>query len=229
MNVALCFAGQPRCVKSTFEKFIKPNILDCNSAHRIDTFVHMWFDNSMYGQSYVNAGGNPCSDIVPNDVIDFIYSAYNPMSMVIERQRKFTHTTQYTNKYPGINPEFSYSRMLSTKLVVDLLDISPVSYDIVMIGRFDWAFLNPIILDEIITSFGIYYPGNNPHGVNIGWVFGDTGSILTYSNMVYEVDRLYHQYNVPFVDEILAQKYLEMSGVPVFDFQASYVINKGHL
>jgi uncharacterized membrane protein YoaT (DUF817 family) len=49
MKIAICFSGQPRFIEECYSG-IKSNIIDANSKHDIDIFVHTWFSPEITGK-----------------------------------------------------------------------------------------------------------------------------------------------------------------------------------
>jgi hypothetical protein len=229
MRVAICFSGQLRNVRTTFEQFYRPHVLEPNQHHEIDTFVHAWYDRDTIGQSLITAGGGVGSTPVPGNVIQEVYEYYNPKTTLLQHQLPFDERNYNDNKYPMIKPKFTLSKMysgwMSNQLRLDYETKFGFKYDVIAVARFDWAFLQPIHFD-FVTRPGIYHPGLNPHGINVGYIMGDDSSINTYSNLFYDVQRVYDT-GVSFCDEILAEAYLTRQNIPIFNFATPTTINRG--
>jgi hypothetical protein len=229
MRIALCFSGQLRNVKQTYEQYWLPNVLTPNAHHQIDTFVHSWYDKSTTGTSFVTAGGGIGSHPTPANVIQDIYDIYNPVTMVLQHQLPFDEKNYNDNKYPMIIPKFTLSKMYSSWMCNQLKSVHEGSqnqrYDVVAVARFDWAFQQPVLFDAVTTP-GVYHPGLNPHGINVGFVMGDSTSIDRYNMLFHDVQSVYDA-GVPFCDEILAQAYLGHLNIPIHNLQTPSTINRG--
>lgn len=227
MKIALCFAGQPRNIENSFRRWIKPNLIDANSHHEIDTFVHLWYDQSQEGTSYINAGNHPCSLPVPTDVLNLIYRLYNPISMNVERPRSFEYPESWEiNKYPDIKITSSLSRMYSTLQVINTCTQYGKSYDIIGIGRFDSILNGPVVLDNC-NEHGIFDMGLAPHGINIVWVFGPPGDIITYANLINYIPAIMDD-GIRFCDEYIIRHYLDKLNIPLIPLNISSGLNTEH-
>ena len=91
MRIAICFSGQLRNVKSTFEDGYKPNVLDVNSHHQIDVFGHSWYDKTTIGTTYMAANRErnsiKAADAVPEGIIQTVYDCYDPIILVLQKQK----------------------------------------------------------------------------------------------------------------------------------------------
>lgn len=93
MRIALCFSGQPRFVSECFDK-IRANVIDFNSEHQIDVFVHTWFSEDICNKKlYVNEFSSFSGDAtIPIDCIDRINNLYNPKSILVDAPINFKPT-----------------------------------------------------------------------------------------------------------------------------------------
>ena len=229
MRVALCFSGQFRNVRQTYEQYWLPQILQHNAHHHIDVFVHSWYDKTTAGQTFMTAGGGVGSHATPDNVIQDIYELYNPVAMSLMQQLSFDERNYNDNKFPMIIPRFTLSKMYSAWACNQMKARHEVDhqfrYDVVAVARFDWAFQQPVFFDKV-TQPGIYHPGLNPHGINVGYVMGDSPSVDLYNELFWKVQSVYDM-GVPFCDEILAEAYLNLIGIPVHSFFTPSTINRG--
>lgn len=226
MKVALMFSGQPRNVVKTYEQHIKPNLLEPNKHHDIDIFVHIWYNSSDVGKSYLSAIDTVVSAPAESTVIGDICRLYDPVTLEYTKQIQFDERDYNTNKYPFIKPFSSLSKMFSNRIVMNSVKnyslAHDISYDLIVSGRFDWGFQSPILLDAQ-REHGLHYVGNNPHGVNVGWCSGNMFVMDTYCDLFENVDNLFRQ-GVPFCDEILAEAHMKSHNIPVHPFTVSYII-----
>jgi hypothetical protein len=228
MKIAICFAGQFRNLERNYPNF-KEMILDANTEHEIDFFVHGWFDKSVPDTEYLTAVGGRASTPVPRDVLAQLYECYNPKVVMLEHQIEFDAKNYHDNKYPGINPKYSLSRMYSVFQVnrarLEYQWENKIRYDVVVSTRYDWAFREPVKF-ETVTESAIYHPGLNPHGINVGWIMGPSFHMDAYSKLFYNVDLLFQQ-GVSFTDEILAERYLtDICRFKIIPFNISAYMNR---
>lgn len=230
MRVALCFSGQFRNVRQTYENHWVPMVFNHNTHHQIDVFVHSWYDKSTAGQVLMTAAGNRGSEPVPANIITDVYEMYNPISMMTQQQLPFDEKNyKISPAFPFITPRFSLSRMYSSWMCNQLKLAHEMhmgfKYDVVVTTRFDWVFRAPLQFDRI-THPGIYHPGLNPHGTNIGCIIGQSSFVDHYNNLYWDVEQLYNS-GVPFCDEILAESYLTAHKVPIYNLSIPTTINRG--
>ena len=119
MRIALCFSGQLRNVKSTFDKWYKQNVLDVNQHHQIDVFVHSWFDKNSVGSVYYAANEIPNSvqgsDPLPENVIQQVYDCYNPIKFELQHQKTFDEKNYNDRRLHGAVPQNGLSRLYSIR------------------------------------------------------------------------------------------------------------------
>lgn len=226
MRIALCFAGQPRNVESTYHSSIKPHLFDPNTHHDIDVFVHTWYEQKQEGQPYINAGNHPCSIPVPSDVLNTIYRLYDPVKMVVQRPARIYYPTEWDAAVGSytIRPEYSISRMFSTKEVIEMTEVG--EYDVIGIGRFDSAVQQPILFDEL-NKPAIFDLGFAPHGINILWMFGNSEVMLKYAQLPMRIPEILND-GIPFCDEYLIKHFLHKENIPLIPLNISAHINTEH-
>lgn len=228
MKVAICFAGQPRNVESTYHKSIYQNLIQPNQHHQLDVFVHNWYAKDQENQPYINAGGHLASLPVPPDVFNVIYRLYNPVEMKIAKPVQFGYPDRWNDRcYPDIIIPYSLSRMYSTQQVVDMCT-STDDYDLIAIGRFDTLLHSPLVLDNLNQPGKIFDLGLAPHGINILWMVGTPSIIQTYSNIIDHLDTII-ELGTPFCDEYLIKHYLRMNNIELEPLNVHCTINKEHL
>lgn len=233
MKVALCFSGQLRNVKSTFEKWYKPNVLDPNSHHDIDVFVHSWFDKNTVGGILYAANEVPNSvvacDPIPTDIINQLYEIYNPVKCVLQKPLTFDEKNYNTRRLHGAVPQNGLSRLYSLKqsvlLKLEHEEEHNFKYDLVISTRFDFTFKKPFLFD-LVTNRGVYHPGFSPHHFNVCYAMGDSDSMNTYAGLYDHVDDVFNT-GIHWCDENLANKFCEMCGIPVYDFAVPNGLNRG--
>ncbi len=233
MRIAICFSGQLRNIRSTYENWYKPNVIDANKHHDIDVFVHSWFDKNTVGSMHYAANRIPnsviASEPVPHDVVQQIYDIYNPISVVLQRPQLFDEKHYNERRLPDAVPAHGISRLYSIFRSVQLKTQYETDhnfkYDVVVCARFDFAFNEPFSFD-LVRSHGIYHPGYSPLGFNVCYVMGDSDSINRYSFLYHNVETVYNT-GIDWCDECLAHTYLEMCGIPVYNFKVRNSINRG--
>lgn len=89
MKIALCFSGQPRFVAECSE-YIKANVI---RNYDVDVFAHLWFDDDLQTKPYKYGGdGNWVNQRIKVNAIDEFKQIYNPVSLVVEKSKKFNDT-----------------------------------------------------------------------------------------------------------------------------------------
>lgn len=231
MRVAICFSGQLRNVQSTHERWIKPNVIDANAEHQIDFFVHSWYDNTTVGTAYTASNNTDVvvtSKPVPDDIIQQIYTCYNPISVELERPIKFDARDYNERRLSGAVPENGISRLWSlwkaNQLKKEYEAMHQFQYDVVACARFDLGYLRPFSFN-LVREKGIYHPGHSPHGFNVCYAMGDSQSINQYTNLLLDYDKVYRS-GVTWADELLASGYLNMLTIPIYDCDIPTQINR---
>lgn len=234
MRIALCFAGQLRNVRSTFDRWYKPNVFEVNKEHQIDVFVHSWFDNQTVGKVHYAANRNPnsviASEPVPEDVIGQIYTTYNPIGLQLQHQKVFDEKNYNERKLIDAVPQNGLSRLYSIMRSVILKKEYEIEnnfvYDVVACARYDFMFLEPFKFDVVVEN-GVYHPGYSPHGFNVCYAMGKSDVMDIYANLYTHVDTVYNT-GIEWCDEFLAIKYLELCNIPTYSFDVQNNINRGN-
>lgn len=233
MKIALCFSGQLRNVKSTFDNWYKPNVLEPNKHHEIDVFVHTWYNNETVGTVYYAANEVPnsvvASDSIPENIIQHVYDAYNPVRMELQRPIIFDEKNYNERRLHGAVPQNGLSRLYSlyrsVLLKVQHEQENNFKYDAVVVTRFDFTLKRPFLFD-IVNKKGIYHPGFSPHGFNVCYAMGDSESIDTYATLYHHVDEVFNT-GIHWCDENLAKRFSQMCNLPVYDFNVENGLNRG--
>lgn len=234
MRVALCFSGQLRNVKSTFDGWYKPNVLEPNAHHDIDVFVHSWYDKNTVGNIYHAANEIPNSvqacDPIPENVVQQVYDLYDPVEFHLERQLMFDEKNYNTRRLHGAVPQHGLSRLYSIfqvlSLKVNYEKTHDFTYDVVACARFDFTFKQPFSFDIVTQPNAIYHPGYSPHGFNVCYAMGDSESMNKYGMLHRYVDDVFNT-GISWCDENLAKKFIEMAGMQSIDFNVLNGLNRG--
>lgn len=233
MKVALCFSGQFRNVEPTYYQSFKSNVIDINSHHEIDCFVHGWFNKETVGSVEYAANRIPDSviacDPIPSNIISQVYNLYNPVRMELQHPKIFDDKNYNERKLLDAVPKNGLSRLYSlfraVKLKREYEEENNFKYDVVVVTRYDLVLQKPVLFD-IVTGRGIYHPGYSPHKFNVCYVMGDTQTIDNYSYLFHNVDAVYST-GVDWCDELLALRYLQLTETPVYDFGVPCTLNRG--
>jgi hypothetical protein len=235
MKIALCFSGQLRNVKSTFEKWYLPNVLEPNAHHEIDVFVHSWFDRNTVGGVFYAANEVPNSvvacDPIPTDIVQQVYDLYNPVKFQLQKQLVFDEKNYNTRRLHGAVPQNGLSRLYSIKQsILSKLQHEEehnFKYDVVVSTRFDFTLKQPFLFD-LVKERGVYHPGFSPHGFNVCYAMGDTESMNQYALLYDCVDEVFNS-GIHWCDENLANKFCELYNIPVYDFRILNGLNRGNV
>jgi len=223
MKIALCFAGQPRHVRETYEKYIKPNLFDLND--QIDVFYHMWFDESKIGEEH------DCSDWVKGTAgkidrkdIDDLNDIYNVIQGIEEPQKTFELPREYT--YAGdqgkhIPYSMFYSVMESIKYKEFHETTKGFKYDWAIRCRTDFGLLTPINLRDYKND-KVYLPNNcqihagaTPNSFNDMFAFSNSSIIDHYGTMYHHIDEYYVNDGIKYVQEALLGHHFLSNNVDV--------------
>lgn len=234
MRVALCFSGQLRNVKSTFDGWYERNVLQPNKEHEIDVFVHSWYDNNTVGNVYHAANEIPnsvvASDPIPENVVQQVYDLYNPVEFHLERPRVFDEKNYNNHRLHGAIPQnglsrlYSLYRVMSTKVSYEL--DNKFTYDVVACARFDFTFKEPFNFNIVQQPNAIYHPGYSPHGFNVCYAMGNSTAMNTYGQLYNYVDDVFNT-GIPWCDENLARTFIQMTGMKSIDFHVLNGLNRG--
>lgn len=213
MKTALLISGQPRSVQETYN-YIYTNVIEPNDP---DVFVHMWDDESLYGNQPISAGGVVASNPIPHDIFQIIQDLYHPVSCITEKPIQFK-TDQYTNIYPQIKPQSSLSQRYSVLRAFQLMETRAhvvEEYDMVIRMRFDWAIKTPIIVSDLPKD-AITMPNDCPHkgGINDQFAVGNMYNMRKYANLFNHIPLMYGL-NIPLCDEIYLGQLVAHDNIPV--------------
>ena len=227
MKIALCFYGQLRRVKDTYETYIKPNIIDPNiKEHQIDVFVHTWWDADDIGKGYKVWGIKEVAVTAPvtEDVLDVVFKKYNPKKVLAERQIEFSAKDYHSYHIPhAVVPISTQSKCYSMKQVCSLKkkyeEENNFKYDWVANLRFDQGMPKPIDfsmfkLGEYNTSPRAYTP-SNPCVVDCIVGFMDSDVYDYVASMYDYMDEYWRQEGVEFLEEHLLYHHLTKKGIPI--------------
>lgn len=235
MKIALCLSGQPRNVKKGYE-YINKNIIEFNknNGHEIDIFIHTWFSKDMIDQPIYNSGGHVSSDAITYKTYSDILELYHPLASVIQHPVKFDELNYNENKFEFINVHNSLSQRFSVSECISMAFLyDPIYskyYDGYLRMRFDWAIKEPFNIDQYPLSYKtIYLPNDCPHmnGVNDQFAYGEWNGMQIYSGLMKNIHNLYNSYSIPFVDELLLYKHLEINNVKMKTVSIPYTLLRG--
>ena len=227
MKIALCFAGQFRNVKVTYDGWMYPNVIKPNEHLQLDIFAHGWFDKNVVGDVYATSTGVPGSNEVPENIIELVYDLYDPKSVRLEKQLHFDIPEEkfLERKYPQVKPQYSTSRMYSTHQVYNDVENSNITYDLIAITRWDWIMFSEVLFENY-TDGSIWHAGMNPHGLNVGFVCGVPAVMKTYMNL-FNVQEEVFDTGVPYCDEFLAEKNIQLAEIPIKSMNIRNSIHRG--
>lgn len=233
MKVAICFSGQPRCIVSSYEKCILPNLIIPNENHNIDFFMHTWFGLEDTKKQYVSGTNRPITEIVEKKVLSNIYECYNPIKCSIERQIEFQAQDYYSRKAPFTNPEFARSKFYSIWKSGELKRQYEVEnnfkYDIVIATRTDFCPEEKIDISSFDIESKFYGPHDCPHPKSIADVFNISNSDIMdiFSKLYFYVDFYWRVDNILFNQEQLLFHHMRTNNIEVLPFKLQYYLNRG--
>lgn len=213
MKIAICFSGQPRFIEECYSG-IKSNIIDANSKHDIDIFVHTWFSPEITGKVlYHNLFSSFSGDAkITEDSIEKISELYNPVRLLVEEPRTFKTSVNYDGAYNTqirvceemsmdkddfiamrLNSIYSslYSIMRSNLLKKENELSNGFSYDIVLKLRFDNIIESPINLSNYDSNFLYHQEMNNAEFEIADWInFSNSKNMDSYSSVFLTIENL---------------------------------------
>ena len=233
-RVAVCFSGQLRNVKSTYEIGYKPNMWDTNTNCQIDVFGHSWYDKNTTGMIYTAANRMrntiPACSPVPSDIIQQVYESYNPIQLYLQQQLVFDEKDYNERKLPDAVPEHGLSRLYSIQRANEArlqhernMDFV---YDLVIFTRYDFVIMEKLLFDVIGKETGIFHLGYSPHNFNVCFTMGDPQSMTKYAQLYNDIESVYKR-GVFWCDELLALNYLQYQNIPIYDLTIRNMINRG--
>lgn len=181
MKVAICFSGQVRFFKKSFD-LIKKNLLD---IYKPDVFIHTWYSCAYEDKQFestnckISQGAYKIQDIVE------CIKLYAPVSTLIEEPKRFFSFGYNTLENNLCSMLCSIHNSNDLKSNNEL--ILGQKYDWVVRMRFDWALVQPLNLEQLDNTF-VYIPDyisttsnpNNPH-VNDQLAIGSSQNMDIYA------------------------------------------------
>lgn len=136
MKIALCISGQPRLVSHGY-KCIHKNIIQ---DHKVDTFIHTWYDSSI--NSAKEYGGSFTFD---KDIKQTILDLYKPIDCTFEPPNiTFPGYENRANNIDYAQYCMFYSIKHANNLKIEHEQKCGFEYDVVIRTRFDAGILQPI-------------------------------------------------------------------------------------
>jgi hypothetical protein len=207
MKVAVCVAGQPREYKEGF-KDIKKCIVDYNPNAEFDFFLHAWqgkdgeeYDSSSWAKGTVGSQH-------PATTQD-LFNLYNPKTFLIQNQLEFELPREYTRTaMQGQHIPYSmfYSVMRADYLRREHEAHYNFTYDWVFRMRYDLYLNSKIKLMDLDPDF-VYLPDNiqitsgRTHCFNDMFAFSSSKNMSVYGNTYNNIDKLYTERNITYVQE----------------------------
>lgn len=213
MKIALCFSGQPRYLKESYEG-IYDNILNKYSP---DVFVHTWWDDSMPNQkmnlsSLISYGREYYWE---ENTIGLIQQYYSPKEFFYEPQIQFQ---KYNNvDYEMCNPfnihSMFYSLEKSNEIKKNYEIKNKFLYDAVIRCRFDTKFIKFEIdfFDINLNYVNLYDMGNGYP--NDQFAISTSENMNIYSSVYRNLDKYQKSGHTGFVGERLLKHHLEMNNL----------------
>lgn len=213
MKVAICFSGQPRFVKECFN-LIKKNLIDVNSKHEIDFFVHTWFSKDLCNRVlYVNEMSSFSGDAtISEDSIESINELYNPKKIIVDKEKDFYSDVDFDcslEKYlsgykkSGMDREdykqvklsstysMWYSALMSGFLKKNFELENNFKYDLVLKMRFDNIVKYPIIFDSFNPDLLYYQELGQPDNMVSDWInLSNSENMDSYFSIFMSLEKL---------------------------------------
>lgn len=201
MRICVCFSGEPRFVEECYP-LIQKNIISINP--KIDFFVHTWYSEEISGiKLYNNSLSSFGESHIKENAVDKIIDLYDPISIEIEKPRKFINSDldwgNSLDKYFGggnssmnnlefkrikINNfySFMYSNMKSLTLKKKYELENDFKYDFVVRLRFDNIIKSPIIFSNFNSNYFYYQEMNQPDNMISDWInFSNSENMDSFS------------------------------------------------
>jgi hypothetical protein len=213
MRVAICFSGQPRFVRECFDK-IKKNIIEFNSSHQIDIFVHTWFSKELCNKIlYVNEMSSFSGDAtIDENSLDSIIELYNPISITHEKEKDFKSNIDFDKslekyltgyKTSGISRQeyrdiklsctysMWYSALQSGMLKKNYELSEGFTYDLVLKMRFDSIVNYPIDFNVINPNVMYYQELGQPDNMVSDWInISNSSNMDSYFSIYLSLEKL---------------------------------------
>lgn len=197
MKIALCISGQPRLVDHGY-KCIHKNIIQ---DHKVDTFIHTWYDSSI--NSTKEYGGSFTFD---KDIKQTIFDLYKPV---------YSNFTPPITTFPGyenraINIEYAqycmfYSIKRANDLKIEYEQRSGFEYDVVIRTRFDAGILQPIDFKNLNKNTLYSIDAISNPEVYCDWLlYGDTKTLDTVCSLYNYIDEIRSKVSTFCGEELLA-------------------------
>lgn len=223
MKTALCFSGQPRCVKECYksivDKIIVPNSIE-------DIFVHTWWKPE-FGITGIPVHGRRGA-IVPSTVLNFIEDNYKPKKFVVKDDSDLVFHPPESIKSPKMEPDLDlrggfsmfYCRDRCNLLRKEYAAENGIRYDAIIFTRFDNYSINKIRVNtmDLAAANVTNYLDNPADPTNVSDVImiGNEHVINiysdTYNNLPLISTQLYHFYG-----ETILGKWLAMNNIPIHE------------
>jgi hypothetical protein len=192
MKIALCFSGQPRFVKETYQNYLDNLIIPNNIE---DIFVHTWWDAEKLNEPLLtswNDVGYHIKIFLESDTIEFIQNNYQPKKIITEKET-FKHyigagefgKIQITQ--PHIFQSMVNSIYKCNQLKKQYEEENNFKYDLVIRTRTDINILDKIDLSNLSLFNKLYIPGGigvlNYDSINDQFAIGNSDIMDIYSNL----------------------------------------------
>jgi hypothetical protein len=218
MRIAICFSGQPRFIDECYPG-IKTNIIDANSEHDIDIFVHTWFSPGMSGKVlYHNLFSSFSGDAkIMEDSIERIRELYKPVKLLVDEPKSFKTDVNYEGGFNTqikvceemsmqkdefiamrLNNIYSslYSIMRSNLLKKENELSNGFTYDLVLKMRFDNIITSPIKLSDYDPELLYHQEMNNAEFEIADWInFSNSKNMDSYSSVFNTIENLAERCN----------------------------------
>jgi hypothetical protein len=190
MKIALCFSGQPRFVKQTYQNYLDNLILPNNIE---DIFVHCWWDETKIHEPVITSWesvGAHLNLYVEGDAINFIKEKYNPKLLVYEKDdfSKYINEGEFGKKeitQPVIFQSMCNSIYKCNEFRKQYEQENNLKYDLIIRTRFDLNILEKVDLNNVDDKY-LYIPACNFKAhcvINDQFAFGDSDTMDIYSNI----------------------------------------------
>lgn len=221
MKIAICLSGQPRTPEIGY-KFIKKYLIDPNSEHKIDFFLHAWYDANDVGKAWDSAqpyeyGKN---GFIKEGTDKFLLEKFSPIKYTIEPQINFEEYTANFNSHftakQNVLASIFYSMNASNKHKLQFEKEQNFEYDLVVRTRYDLAYMKPIIFSEHLHNINkIVVPAkfqrdqdnfNNPNKPMVDiFAFSNSKNMDIFCNVYPNLKKLNSIVNPPFGENYLGQ------------------------
>jgi len=170
MRIALCFSGQPRSIKITYDSFLK-NLININE--NVDIFIHTYYTPENVNKEFLISFYNGINrskklncytipTILEPNTIEYLEEKYKPKILIHERddilfkQENYIEDEYFTNYWMTIPFNFQkmiYSIFMSNKIKMKYENENNFKYDAVIRTRFDSIIVKPIHISNLNLDF----------------------------------------------------------------------------